>query len=72
MLAIKLRKDYEDKTLEEIIQERNKILGVGHPIRAFFRRFERLILVLADNDWKYVVKKVKKNMKIKSGKLVEK
>jgi len=26
MIAIKLRKDYEDKTLEEIIQERNKIL----------------------------------------------
>lgn len=26
MIAIKLRKNYEDKTLEEIIQERNKVL----------------------------------------------
>ena len=57
---------------EEYEEERKKNLGIGHPFLAFFRRIERLLLVLADNDWKYVMKKIKKNLKIKSGKLVEK
>lgn len=58
-----------DEHYEEV---RKRILGVGHPALVFFRKIERLLLVLADFDFAYVAKKIKKKIQIKSGKLVEK
>ena len=53
-------------------KERNKILGVGHPLRSFYRKIERIFLVLLDFDFVYLVKKIKLKLQVKAGNIVEK
>lgn len=57
---------------EDYEKKRNYILGVGHPVLCFFRKIERTLLILGDNDWKYLLNKIEKKLRIKAGKIVEK
>lgn len=57
---------------EDYEKERNRILGVGHPMISFFRKIERVLLVLSDGDFKYIIKKIKLRVQIKEGNIVEK